>query len=139
MERRGWRHFSHSADIGVCGWGPSANVAFEEAAKALTAAVTAADVRPVERVEIAGHAANLELLLVAWLNAIIYEMAVRNMLFSRFELTIADNAFNAVIVGESIDRKRHEPICEPKGATFTELKVSRDQEGQWFAQCVVDV
>jgi SHS2 domain-containing protein len=31
------------------------------------------------------------------------------------------------------------PAVEVKGATLTELKVSRNADGLWTAQCVVDV
>jgi SHS2 domain-containing protein len=31
------------------------------------------------------------------------------------------------------------PAVEPKGATLTALKVERQDDGAWVAQCVVDV
>jgi tRNA nucleotidyltransferase (CCA-adding enzyme) len=34
---------------------------------------------------------------------------------------------------------RHAPACEPKGATYTALKVARDADGAWSAACIVDV
>lgn len=139
MAERGWQHFSHKADLGICGWGPTIDVAFEEAALALTAAITTADIAPSLRVDIRCKAANPELLLVAWLNAIIYEMAVRRMLFGRFEVRISGVRLSASIWGETISRTRHEPACEPKGATYTELNVSQDENGRWSARCVVDV
>ena len=139
MQGRGWEHFSHEADLGICGWGPSPDAAFEEAASALTAAVTRAEVHPHSVVEIACEAPDLELLFVAWLNAIIYEMAVRNMLFGRFSVRIRGNRLSASLWGEAVDRTRHEPACEPKGATYTELRVSNDGGGRWTARCVVDV
>ena len=40
----GWEHFSHDADIGVRGWGQTLAQAFEQAALALTAVVTDAEV-----------------------------------------------------------------------------------------------
>ena len=137
--KRRWQHFPHAADIGICGYGPSAESAFEEAASALTAAVTTAPVAALTRVEISCDAADIELLFVAWLNAIIYEMAVRQMLFGRFEVSIKGGALAGAIWGEPVDRARHEPACEPKGATFTELRVGQDASGAWFARCVVDV
>jgi hypothetical protein len=36
------------------------------------------------------EAPDVEVLLVEWLNAIIYEMAVRNVIFGRFEVAISD-------------------------------------------------
>ncbi len=139
MAERGWRHFPHDADLGICGWGATVEAAFEEAALALTAAVTDADVASAMRLDIRCEATDRELLLVAWLNAIIYEMAVRRMLFGRFEVRVSGSTLTASIWGEAIDRARHEPACEPKGATYTELNVSQDESGRWSARCVVDV
>jgi SHS2 domain-containing protein len=135
---RGWAHFAHSADIGVEGWGPMLGDAFEQAALALTAAVTSANVAPDIAVEIACEAPDKELLFVEWLNAIIYEMAVRRMLFGRFSVRIADTRLFGTLWGEAVDARRHEPACEPKGATYTALRVSQDN-GTWSAACVVDV
>ncbi len=38
MTDRQWEHFPHHADVGVRGVGPTREAAFEEAARALTAA-----------------------------------------------------------------------------------------------------
>ena len=83
-----WEHFPHDADVGVRGFGATAAEAFEQAAQALTAVVTRAQVEPKVRVEVSCEAPDLELLFVEWLNAIIYEMAVRGMLFGRFAVRI---------------------------------------------------
>jgi SHS2 domain-containing protein len=135
----GWEHFPHGADIGVRGWGRSVPEAFEQAAHALTATVTDAPVRPQAPVDVACSAPDLELLLVEWLNAIIYEMAVRNMLFGRFSVRIEDSGLQGTLWGEPVDVARHLPACEPKGATYTALHVERRADGTWTAGCVVDV
>lgn len=135
-----WEHFPHEADIGVRGRGESPDIAFEQAALGLTAVVTDPGlVRSDERVAIKCEAPNLEVLLVDWLNALIYEMMTRSMLFGRFRVRIDGLRLSAEAEGEHVDRLRHEPVVEPKGATFTELRVGRDDESQWIAQCVVDV
>jgi len=135
-----WEHFAHEADIGVRGRGKSPSIAFEQAALGLTAVVTDPDlVRTEQRVAITCEAPSLDVLLADWLNALIYEMATRSMLFSRFRVKIEGHRLSAQAEGERVDRQRHEPVVEPKGATFTELRVNRDDEGQWVAQCVVDV
>jgi len=136
---RGWAHFPHAADIGVEGWGPTLAVAFEQAALALTAAVTSAKVQPSIEVAIECQAPDRELLFVEWLNAVIYEMAVRKMVFGRFEVSITGNQLQGKLWGEGIDPARHEPACEPKGATYTSLRVSQSENGIWSARCVVDV
>ena len=136
----GWEHFSHDADIGVRGFGPTREKAFEEAALALMNVVTDVDrVQPQQQVEVTCEGDRLEVLLVEWLNALVFEMATAKMLFSRFVVTIEEGKLTGYIWGEPIDFLRHELIVEVKGATYTELKVEEEPDGRWVAQCVVDV
>ena len=137
--RCAWSHFPHAADVGIEGRGGTLAEAFEQAALALTAAVTDAKIAPEIALEVACEAPNQELLFVEWLNAIIYEMATRNMLFGRFRVRIKGNRLHGTLWGEAVDRTRHEPAAEPKGATYTALRVHKDDEGVWSARCVVDV
>jgi SHS2 domain-containing protein len=140
MIEKHWRHFIHDADIGVRGVGKSKDEAFEQAAIALTAVVTdPARVSPNEPVRIECQAPNDEVLLNDWLNALVYEMAIKKMLFSRFDLKLDDHSLRAKAWGEKVDVGKHEPAVEVKGATYTELKVDRNENGMWTAQCVVDV
>ena len=139
-ERGGWEHFPHGADVGIRGLGPTINAAFEQVATALTAAVTDPNlVMPRERVVVSCEAPDVELLLVEWLNALIFEMATRRMLFRDFSVEIEANRLTGVARGEMVDVRRHQPATEVKGATFTCLKVVREPSGLWMAQCVVDV
>ena len=98
-----------------------------------------AGVRSETEVEITCEAPSLDVLLVDWLNGLIYEMTTRSMLFGGFAVQIDELRLTGKAMGEPVDRERHQPAVEPKGATFTELRVERDREGQWVAQCVVDV
>jgi tRNA nucleotidyltransferase (CCA-adding enzyme) len=139
QSKAGWEHFPHDADVGVRGWGATAAQAFEQAGHALTAVVTDAEVEPRVSVEVRCEAPDRELLFVEWLNAIIYEMAVRNMLFGRFAVRIENGRLAGTLWGEPVDVERHAPACEPKGATYTALKVATDPDGTWSAACIVDV
>jgi len=106
-----WEHFPHQADVGVRGLGATLEQTFEQAALALTAVITdPAMVAPKEMIRLSCEAPDAELLLVDWLNLLIYEMATR-----------------------------HRPSVEVKGATYTALKVEQQADGGWLAQCVVDV
>ena len=134
-----WEYFPHAADVGLRGFGKTAAEAFEQAALALTAVVTTAEIAPKTEVQVSCEAPDLELLFVEWLNAIIYEMAVRNMLFSRFSVRIEGTQLNGMLWGEPVDVQRHQPACEPKGATYTALKVAEGADGAWSAECIVDV
>jgi tRNA nucleotidyltransferase (CCA-adding enzyme) len=136
----GWELFAHDADVGVRGFGPTREAAFEQGAIALMHAIGAgSDVAPEQMVSVACEAPDDEILFVDWLNALIYEMATRSMLFSRFRVGIENGALRAAAWGEPIDPARHEIAVEAKGATFTALQVARRADGSWAAQCVVDV
>jgi tRNA nucleotidyltransferase (CCA-adding enzyme) len=135
-----WEHFRHGADVGVRGSGVSRADALEQIALALTAVV--ADplrVRGETLVELRCGAPDDELLVVDWLNALIYQMATRNLLFGRFAVTLHDHALEAKAWGESIDHERHQPLVEVKAATYAELSMAQREDGTWVAQCVVDV
>jgi len=135
-----WEHFEHQADIGVRGIGRTVDEAFQQAALSMTAVILdPASVQPVESIEISCEADDLETLLVDWLNAVIYEMAVRRMLFSRFEVRIDQNKLNAKVWGEKMDAQRHHPTVEVKAATYHSLAVRQGTKGEWIAECVVDV
>jgi SHS2 domain-containing protein len=164
-----WEHYSHPADIGIRGFGPTKEEAFAQAALALTAIIAdLKTVEPKEEVKISCQEQDDELLFVDWLNALIYEMATRQMLFSRFEVRIDEPAvkprltpapvaggpsgtgpeakappftrgLSARVFGEKIDVKKHSPAVEVKAATYTDLKVGQDKNGDWVVQCVVDV
>jgi len=137
-----WEHYEHGADIGVRGYGDSKAQAFEQAALALTAvAVDPSAVAPRERVAIRCEAPDDELLFAEWLNAVISEMSIRRMLFSRFALQLEDGGLVGEAWGEPVEAARHHPAVEVKGATYTTLRVAREGEGDdaWVAQTVVDV
>ncbi|MEN8179249.1 MAG: archease, partial [Pseudomonadota bacterium] len=105
-----WEHFHHQADIGVRGCGDSLESAFEQAGLALTAVITdPATVAAKQAVSIHCQAPDRELLFADWLNALIYEIATRKMLFSRFEVKINDCELNASAWGEPIELSRHKP------------------------------
>ena len=132
--------FPHGADVGIRGVGPTCEAAFEQAALALTSVVTdLTRIASKEAVEVTCEAPDDAYLLLDWLNALIYEMAVRRVVFGRFAVSIEGNRLDGWAWGEPVDRKRHRPAVEPKGATLTALKVGIRDDGAWVAQCVVDV
>lgn len=148
MSKAYWQHYSHPADIGIRGVGPTKEEAFSQAALALTAIIT--DLQTVEskeRVDISCEEQDDGLLFVNWLNALLYEMATQRMLFSKFDVKIEGsrkagsriNQLHAKAWGERIDLKKHSPAVEVKAATYTDLNVEQDKDGNWLVQCIVDV
>ena len=132
--------FPHGADIGVRGIGQTREAAFEQAALALATAVTdPGRVAPRDAVAIDCEAPDDRFLLLDWLNTVIYEMSTRRMVFARFTVSIEDGRLRGRAWGEPVDRQRHTPAVEPKGATLTAIEVGQRGDGAWVAQCIVDV
>ncbi len=140
MRQDGWEHFEHDADIGLRAIAATREGLFEVMGQALTAIITEpAAVRPVETVSVSCEAPDDALLLVDWLNALIFEMATRRMLFGSWHVELSGQKLQGQVQGEVVDRLRHQPVVEVKGATYTALSVEQDSEGAWHGQCVVDV
>ncbi len=140
MSVRKWEHFYHQADIGVRGFGADVCEAFEEGALALMAVICEPGAVALDEVvDVECSCGDVELLFADWLNALIYEMAVRGMLFGRFEVCIDGAKLIAKAWGEKADPEKHETAVEVKGATYTELEVKQNEDSLWIAQCVVDV
>ena len=122
--------FPHGADVDVRGIGPTPDAAFEQAALALTSVVTdLTRIASKEAVEVTCEAPDDAYLLLDWLNALIYEMAVRRVVFGRFAVSIEGNRLDGWAWGEPVDRKRHRPAVEPKNATLTALQVGIRDDG----------
>ena len=135
-----WEHFPHAADMGIRGIGRTKNEAFEEAAKALVALTTDLErVSPKEKVVVSLSAPDEEQLLVEWLDALVFEMATRRFVFSRFEVRIEGGKLEGTLWGEPWDEGLHPIGVEVKGPTFTELHVGVRDDGLWVAQLIVDV
>lgn len=106
----------------------------------MSAAVSSLEsINPAQPVRIECEDDDLEVLLVDWLNAVVYEMATRGMIFGRYEVAIENGRLTATAWGEPVDVRRHEPAVEVKGATYTSLHVGQSSDGAWMAQTVVDV
>jgi tRNA nucleotidyltransferase (CCA-adding enzyme) len=134
-----WEHYAHGADMGVRGIGATPAQAFEQTALAMTAVIAdPAGVQARDKIEVSCEAPDLELLLVDWLNALVYEMATRKCLFGRFAVRLEGNRLHGQAWGEPVDIARHQPAVEIKGATYTSLRVAQE-DGVWVAQTVVDV
>jgi tRNA nucleotidyltransferase (CCA-adding enzyme) len=140
-----WSHFPHGADVGLIGEGPTREAAFAACVEAMTAAICDPEtIVPARPVRIACEGGDDELLLYAFLNALVFEMATRRMLFRRAEVTISGSGaerrrLEAVAWGEPVEPARHQPAVEVKGATMTMLRVAREPDGHWQARCVIDV
>jgi len=126
--------------MGIRGLGTTRQEAYVQAALALTAlTVDLETIEPRTCVTVTCTEADPELLLVAWLNIVLFEMATRHMVFGRFRIDLGPGGLEAELWGETLDPSRHHPGTEVKAATYTALRVEQEPTGQWVAQCIVDV
>ena len=137
--KKSWEHYSHTADMGIRGFGTTMEEAFAAAALAMVAiSVDPKKIKHKQKVEVVCEQQENELLLISWLNSLLYEMATRKMLFSKFEVNIKGKYLVGKAWGEKLDLKRHRPVVEIKGTTYSDLKVLQEK-GKWIAQCIVDI
>ena len=134
-----WELYSHTADMGIRGFGDTMAQAFEAAAIAMVAVnVDPEKIEQKQKIEVTCTEQDNELLFIAWLNRLIYEMATRKMLFSKFQVVIKNGELTGYAWGEKLDLKKHEPVIEIKGISYSDLKVTQEN-GKWIAQCIVDI
>jgi SHS2 domain-containing protein len=131
--------FEHEADIGIRGFGATADEAFAHAAMALYAVMVNLS-RVNQRIcrEVVVEAPDREMLLVEWLNGLLALSDIERLVFSRFQVAIEGSRLRGVAWGEPLDREKHEAHVEVKGATYHMLSVN-ENSGLFCAQCVVDV
>jgi len=140
-----WELFSHKADMGIRGIGPTFERAFEQAGLALTGVLMdPAQIKPETHVRLSCVAPKIDILFYDWVNEIIYAMAKEHIVFGRYSATIDQNQTGQLTLqgeawGEAIKPEKQQLAVEIKGATFTELKAEATENGECFVQCVVDV
>lgn len=131
--------FDHRADIGVRGYGKSVEEAFENGAKAMfSVIVDINEVKPVDREEISCEAPDMEMLFVEWLNNLLSAAHLNGLLFSNFKVEIVANKLEGLAWGERFEKEKHHVMTEVKAATYSMLKVEKEND-VYIAQCVVDV
>jgi SHS2 domain-containing protein len=131
--------FEHEADIGIRGFGSTMEEAFSNAAAAMFSVMVRIDtVKPDKEMLVAVDAPDYELLLIEWLNALLSLSDIERMVFSKFEVKIDGTSLKGKAWGDQLDRVKHEPKVEIKGATYHMLNVSKEKD-TFVAQCVVDV
>jgi SHS2 domain-containing protein len=130
----------HTADVGIRVWADDVKGLFEEAARALFNVIT--DLTKVEahlKQEIVVRGSDLEELLVAWLNELLYLHEVEYLLFCDFSITeINEGSVTGVANGEEFDEGRHSIKTEVKAVTYHQLKVKEHGE-HWQAQVIFDI
>ena len=129
----------HTADIGIRAYGTDMAAAFENAARAMFSLMTDLDkVREVVHRDVHVSAPDREILLVEWLNELVFLFDTEQILFKRFDIhNLTDTELKARCYGEKVDKSRHEIKIGIKSATYHMLKVEHNSRYQ--VQVLLDI
>ncbi|MEW6659418.1 MAG: archease [Thermodesulfobacteriota bacterium] len=135
-----YRQLAHTADLGLRIWGATREELFENAGAALTAVLTdRRRLRLGKNVEILVEAPDLEALLVAWLNHLLYLYDVDAFLGREFQvLALSPQRLAARARGETYDPERHVARTAVKAATYHHLAIVKGRGG-WQATVILDL
>ncbi|MGQ9722785.1 MAG: archease [Candidatus Jordarchaeum sp.] len=127
----GYRFLEHTADIKVKAYGETVNEAFQEAARALSEAMTdTSKISPIIKRKIEIEAEDLEALLYIWLEEFIYLFDSKGMIFSDFKVenikqTEEGLKLKGEALGEEFDIEKHPQRTGIKAVTYHEMKIKQ--------------
>ncbi|MCW8802061.1 MAG: archease [Candidatus Bathyarchaeota archaeon] len=130
-----FKFLEHTADAFVEAYGASLEEAFESAGMAFTDVMTTLEtVEPKIESSFVLEAQDEEALLYSWLEELLLEFELKEMLYSRFqvsEITKTDEGFKlaAKAWGEVYDPSRHVSKVGVKAATYHQMKIVKDSGG----------
>ncbi len=132
----------HEADIGIRGWGKTAEEAFENGARAMfSVMVNLEKVEPQNEIAVDVTAEDLDSLFIEWLNELLAQRDILEMVFSEFSVEIKDKdgfKLSGKAKGEFLNQEKHEIGTEVKAATYFGLK-SGKKDKEFYFQCVLDI
>jgi SHS2 domain-containing protein len=132
-----------TSDLSFAARGATLEDVFAAAAEALLAATVESPeaVEPREERSLALEEPDLELLLLRFLNELVYLRDAQGLLLRPRELRVSCDGtarLSARLAGEPVCPERHRPAGEVKAATAHGLRVARSGEG-WQATVTLDV
>lgn len=134
----------HTADKGLDVFAATLSDMFETAAEGLFALMVEPDTQAfAEPMEIEVKAIDLEMLLVRWLNELLYHFEVHKRLFSGFKVELTEGEemqkLHATVFYRTVDPQTIEWTGAPvKSVTYHGL-ILEPRDGGWFLRYYVDV
>lgn len=123
--------FGTTADVGVESYGSTLPEAFEAQAQGMFDVMAELPlVQPKEEFKVSADGADDEMLLVDFLNELLFLFDAKRLLLKEFHVAeTGGGKLKAVVKGEEIDLSRHVIKTPVKAVTYHMLKVERTQEG----------
>lgn len=141
MARRAavYRILDHTADVGIVAHGKDLPQTFANVARGMfSLLVDRRRVRRHTRFSVKVDASDLEGLLVAWLEELLFRFETEGVLLTDFQISHLDPGhLEAVVGGEAIDLAHHSIKIGIKAVTYHQLKIER-KDG-YRAQVIFDI
>lgn len=133
----------HTADIGLIAYGKNREQVFINTAKGMFEIIAGGTKNLKENFydKIKLEADNLEGLLFAWLNELLYIGETRLVILNKFKIKeLSDFQIKAEVEGMKINPPSVKIEKEIKAATYHHLEIKKDEEsGLWSAQIIFDI
>lgn len=127
----------HTADVFIKAYGKTVDEIFSNAAYALFDQIADISlVSPVGEEKIELEAASREVLLVDYLNELLYMHDAFRVIYCSFDVQVQGSRLTSTVRGERIDRERHVLKSQVKAVTYHMLELN-EKEG--YAKFIVDV
>ena len=129
--RDGFEIIDHTADVAIAAYGADMKKAFANAALGMFSIMT--DIKKVNQTavrDVEVTADEMKVLLVSWLNELLFICEVEKILFKKFDISELDGTrLVAKCYGEKIDPKRHRIKTEIKAATYHMTQIEEKRGG----------
>ena len=133
----------HTADIGLIAYGKNKEQVFINAAKGMFEIIAGGNKTLKENFydKIKLEADNLEGLLFAWLNELLYIGETRLVILNKFQIKeLSDFQIKAEVEGMKINPPSTKIEREIKAVTYHRLEIKKDEEsGLWSARVIFDI
>jgi protein archease len=139
-----YEYLDHQADLGIRGIGTTPEEALSQGAQAMLAAMANTEhVQESTSLAQCCRAPDIASLFVEWLNELLYQREVNDILFASAHVVCLEHdnrewILKGIATGEPLDLNKHEIYTEIKAATYFGLAY-RCEAGHYVIQCVVDV
>ena len=130
----------HTADIGIIAYGTDIKQVFANAALGIFSLMAKLDdIKEDAQRDLVLSAEDEEVLLVEWLNELIYIFDVEHIVFKRFEIDkLSGNQIKARCFGQKIKPGQHKLKREIKAATYHMLRISKSNSN-YEVQVIFDI
>jgi SHS2 domain-containing protein len=135
-----FRLIDHTADVAVVLWGKDPADLLRSGGIALFHLIAGGSpIREVETRHVSARGADLEEILVGWMNRLLLLHEVDGLVLSRFEPSEPTaGGVDGLVAGEPFDAARHRILREVKAVTYHGVKVERDGVGL-TARLILDI